>query len=103
MTLTTGISISGKISVGMWRIANTPRITISIDIITKVYGRRRASWTIHMETGALVYDTAIPLIGNSRACAELVGQVGNLQRIVNPLRTRVNVGAGWQPARRITS
>ena len=49
MTLTTGISISGKISVGMRKMASTPRIRISSHMIRNVYGRRRANWTIHME------------------------------------------------------
>ena len=36
MTLTTGISISGKISVGMRMQATTPRITIISDMMTNV-------------------------------------------------------------------
>src|ERR1017187_9780934 len=36
MTLTTGILISGKISVGMRKVASTPRMTIIMDMTTKV-------------------------------------------------------------------
>ena len=36
ITLTTGILISGKMSVGMRKIASTPRITITMDMTTKV-------------------------------------------------------------------
>src|ERR1039458_7518682 len=36
MTLTTGISISGKMSVGMRKVARTPRMTIIMDMTTKV-------------------------------------------------------------------
>src|ERR1017187_2257570 len=36
MTLTTGISISGKMSVGMRKVASTPRMTIIMDMTTKV-------------------------------------------------------------------
>ena len=43
MTLTTGISISGRISVGMRWMASTPRIRIRSAMITNVYGRRNAS------------------------------------------------------------
>ena len=35
-------------STGMVRIADTPRMAMRIDITTKVYGRLRASLTIHM-------------------------------------------------------
>jgi hypothetical protein len=36
MTLTTGMSISGKMSVGMRKVARTPRMTIIMDMTTKV-------------------------------------------------------------------
>src|ERR1700730_6011211 len=49
MMLTTGMSMFGKISVGVRTIASIPIIRISIAITTKVYGRRNASRTIHME------------------------------------------------------
>src|SRR4051812_36283640 len=42
------MSMSGKMSVGIRRIVATPRMTMSIDITTKVYGRRSARRTIHM-------------------------------------------------------
>src|SRR5579871_2211203 len=48
-TLTTGISIWGKMSVGILAIATAPRTTIRIAITTKVYGLRSASLTIHTE------------------------------------------------------
>src|ERR1700730_16283674 len=46
--LTTGMSMFGKIAVGVRTIASAPRIRMSIDTITNVYGRRSASLTIHM-------------------------------------------------------
>ena len=48
MALTTGISMSGRISVGIREIAMPPRMAISMAAATKVYGRRSASLTIHM-------------------------------------------------------
>src|SRR5262245_59340926 len=44
----TGMSISGKMSVGIRRMVTPPRMMTSIAATTKVYGRRRASRTIHM-------------------------------------------------------
>ena len=44
----TGMSTSGKMSVGIRRMATTPRSAISIAITTNVYGRRSASRTIHI-------------------------------------------------------
>jgi hypothetical protein len=51
MTLTTGISMFGKMSVGVRRIETTPRIKSRMDATTKVYGLRSASRTIHIENG----------------------------------------------------
>src|SRR2546426_237250 len=51
ITDTTGMSISGKMSVGVVTIAKTPRSTIASPMTTKVYGRRSASRTIHIEPG----------------------------------------------------
>src|SRR6202030_3458736 len=48
-TLSTGISIFGKISMGVVYTASVPRIRISKDITTKVYGLRRAKRTIHIQ------------------------------------------------------
>ena len=50
MTLTTGMLTSGKMSVGVRRIVTTPSSTINKATMTNVYGRRRASLTIHMAT-----------------------------------------------------
>ena len=47
----TGMSISGKMSVGISRIAKTPPMTMSIAITTNVYGRRSARRTIHTGVG----------------------------------------------------
>src|SRR5665213_772458 len=47
-TVTTGISMFGKISVGIERMLKTPRIRIKSAKTTKVYGRRSASRTIHI-------------------------------------------------------
>src|SRR3984957_1843099 len=48
-TLSTGISIFGKISMGVVYTARVPRIRISKDITTKVYGLRSAKRTIHIQ------------------------------------------------------
>ncbi len=48
ITLTTGMLMSGKMSVDIVTYAKPPRTAIKIAITTKVYGRRRASLTIHM-------------------------------------------------------
>src|SRR2546429_5277266 len=48
MTLTTGMLIAGKMSIGMERIETTPRTGINSARTTKVYGRRSASRTIHI-------------------------------------------------------
>ena len=50
-TLTTGISMYGKISTGIVTMAVQPRMAIRIDITTNVYGRARASRTIHIRLG----------------------------------------------------
>src|SRR5216683_3040212 len=47
-TVTTGMSISGKMSVGVFLIDVMPSNKISSAITTKVYGRRRANLTIHI-------------------------------------------------------
>src|SRR4029077_15135317 len=47
-TVTTGMSISGKISVGVFLIDTTPSSNIKSAITTNVYGRRSASLTIHI-------------------------------------------------------
>src|SRR5260370_40477036 len=48
MMLTTGMVMFGKMSVGVRTIASAPRIRMSIDATTNVYGRLSASLTIHM-------------------------------------------------------
>jgi len=58
MTLTTGMSTSGKMSVGVRTIVTAPNSTISTATITNVYGRRNASLTIHMVHG---HHDAMPL------------------------------------------
>ena len=45
--------ISGKMSTAIRRIVTTLRTTISSDITTNVYGRLKASLTIHMAAGGL--------------------------------------------------
>src|SRR4029077_12212985 len=51
-TVTTGMSISGKISVGVFLIAATPSNKMSSAITTNVYGRLSASLTIHIKVTA---------------------------------------------------
>src|ERR1700722_2968136 len=48
ITLTTGMLMLGKMSVGVRRIERTPMTKIRMDITTKVYGLRNASRTIHI-------------------------------------------------------
>src|SRR5258705_12841844 len=48
MMLTTGMSIFGKMSVGVRTIASAPRIKIRIANTAMVYGRLSASLTIHI-------------------------------------------------------
>src|SRR5882724_11531917 len=48
MTLTTGMSILGKMSVGVRTIVSAPRIKIRIANTAIVYGRLSASLTIHI-------------------------------------------------------
>src|SRR6058998_1629872 len=48
MTLTTGMLISGKMSIGMETTETTPRTAINSARTTKVFGRRSASRTIHI-------------------------------------------------------
>ena len=60
-TLTTGMSMFGKMSVGVRRMLATPSITIRTAITMNVYGRRRARRTIHMaglsfSTGIATYE-----------------------------------------------
>jgi len=52
-TLTTGMLMAGKISVGVRNSTNGVRSSSSNEATTKVYGRRRASRTIHI-TSSLV-------------------------------------------------
>src|ERR1700719_1963226 len=61
-TLSTGISIFGKISMGVVYTARVPRIRISKDITTKVYGLRSAKRTIHIQ------DCCLPGTAGAGAC-----------------------------------
>ena len=45
----TGILMSGKISFGVRKMERTPAIRIKMARTMKVYGRRKANWTIHIE------------------------------------------------------
>src|SRR5271155_2469943 len=47
----TGMSMSGKMSVGIRKIVTTPGMTMSIDITTNVYGRLSAMRTSHIIDG----------------------------------------------------
>jgi hypothetical protein len=48
-TLMTGMSTDGKMSFGIRHAEMTPRIITRTDRTTKVYGRRSASLTIHIQ------------------------------------------------------
>src|SRR6266481_2539157 len=48
MMLTTGMLMFGKMSVGVRKIDNVPRIKIRIASTTNVYGRFNATLTIHI-------------------------------------------------------
>src|SRR5260370_42495763 len=58
MAATTGMLISGYMSVGIRRTVITPISTISIARTTKVYGRRSARRTIHMSVSSSVRHRA---------------------------------------------
>src|SRR6202035_4099404 len=51
MTETPGMSMSGKMSVGIRAMVPPPRMTMSIDITTNVYGRFSAIRTSHIIGG----------------------------------------------------
>jgi hypothetical protein len=60
MTDTTGISITGKISTAVLKMANAPATKINMDITTNVYGLFKASLTIHiMVMKGIVVEEAI--------------------------------------------
>src|SRR6267143_3241394 len=48
MTVTTGMLMRGKMSMGMVTMDSPPMTAINMASTTNVYGRRRASPTIHM-------------------------------------------------------
>src|ERR1700737_2553586 len=74
MMLTTGMSMVGKMSVGMRTIASPPMIRMRIDITTNVYVGRIASRTIHIEflSGPCGY-----LILDLLPCEHRHGRVGH--------------------------
>src|SRR4029077_6304934 len=59
MMLTTGISMVGKISVGVRTIASPPMIRMRIDITTKGYAPRNASRTIHIESSLVCQSPTV--------------------------------------------
>jgi|SRR5260370_19460887 hypothetical protein len=69
MMLTTGMLMFGKISVGVRTIASIPIMRISMAITTKVYGRRNASRTIHIEFRSF---SQLPTDGRQFAVRDLV-------------------------------
>src|SRR6266436_4445175 len=70
MTVTTGMLMAGKMSTVMVRTDMTPRTAISRARTTNVYGRRRASRTIHMACGRLHASCrATPVVGMEAARA----------------------------------
>ncbi len=48
MTLTTGMSMMGKMSFGVVTIADIPKMNTKSETTTNVYGLRRAKRTIHI-------------------------------------------------------
>src|SRR5260370_14280785 len=70
MTLTIGMAMSGKMSVGVVTIEVTPKIAISSATMTNVYGLFRAKRTIHIallphpvlqQATAATYDRSRPV------------------------------------------
>ena len=57
MTVTTGMLIAGKMSMGMEVIDTTPRTAINSASTTKVYGRRRARRTIHIRQRCSIVES----------------------------------------------
>src|SRR6267143_2539168 len=68
MMLTTGILMFGKISVGVRTIASAPMMRMSMDTTTKVYGRRNASRTIHIQFVPCVSTTGRGLLAACDLC-----------------------------------
>ncbi len=60
MTVTTGISIFGKMSVGVVAMDVKPRTRIRIEATMNVYGRFRASLTIHILTSPSMGSARTP-------------------------------------------
>src|SRR3984893_9770509 len=56
MTVTTGMLMRGKMSMGMVTMDSTPMTAINRASTTNVYGRARASRTIHMIDGGVDHD-----------------------------------------------
>src|SRR5205085_1804359 len=80
MTVTTGMSISGKMSVRIWVMAVVPRTTISNDITANEYGRCRASRTIHMASPPskeLLYKGEYRLAAKSLLTRRFVREMGS--------------------------
>src|SRR6266446_1886193 len=70
MTVTTGMLMAGKMSTVMVTMDTTPRTAMSRARTTNVYGRRRASRTIHMACGRLHASCrATPVVGMEAARA----------------------------------
>src|SRR3954462_12455241 len=72
-TVTTGMSMIGKISVLIVSMLTIPRTRISTAMTTKVYGRRSASRTIHIAEGPswvmmpdYLYDDCLMVIVSRR-------------------------------------
>src|SRR5438105_14542679 len=63
-TITTGMSMAGRMSVFIRPVESTPKMAISEQRTATVYGRRRARRTIHMRSrllvqGAAAFDAAL--------------------------------------------
>src|SRR5580698_2908638 len=84
MTLMTGISMFGKMSVGIVTIDRSPSTAISSATTTNVYGRRRASRTVHMAVPEATIAPR-PVVEDHR---ENSGSCGTAVHVYSGMRTR---------------
>ncbi len=81
--LITGILMLGKMSLGVVMTAATPKIAISTDTTTNVYGRRSAKRTIHMTTQPSESHRGSGVIGTINEAFPVVPVFGANATILN--------------------
>src|ERR1700730_16364258 len=96
MTLMTGISMFGKMSVGIVTIDRSPSTAISSATTTNVYGRRRASRTIHMTVVPEATIAPGPVVRKSLGKFEILRPAVH---VYSGMRTTCTVSEGRQTPR----